>query len=138
MSPAVARAPWPERRRAPARRGAGAAEQMGEARMADETLKRLLNAEMEAERIVTRADEERQAIIEQAKRDARAEQQQYADRIADLRASFRAQAEQRAQQTITAMQRRFQEQELALRSSAKLHEQLAVDEALAVIIGMQK
>jgi vacuolar-type H+-ATPase subunit H len=106
--------------------------------MADETLKRLLNAEMEAERIVTRADEERQAIIEQAKRDARAEQQQYADRIADLRASFRAQAEQRAQQTITAMQRRFQEQELALRSSAKLHEQLAIDEGLAVITGTQK
>ena len=106
--------------------------------MADETLKRLLNAEIEAERIVARADEERQAIIEQAKRDARAEQQQYADRIADLRASFRAQAEQRAQQTITAMRRRFQEQELALRSSAKLHEQLAMDEALAVITGMQK
>jgi V/A-type H+/Na+-transporting ATPase subunit G/H len=106
--------------------------------MADETLKRLLNAEMEAERIVTRADEERQSIIEQAKRDARAEQQQYADRIADLRASFRAQAEQRAQQAITAMQRRYQEQELALRSSAKLHEQLAIDEALAVITGTQK
>ena len=64
-------------------------------------------------------------------------QQQYADRIAELRASFRAQAEQRAQQTITAMQRRFQEQDLALRSSAKLHEQLAIDEALAVITGTQ-
>jgi vacuolar-type H+-ATPase subunit H len=106
--------------------------------MADETLRRLLNAEMEAERIVARADEERQAIVEQAKRDARAEEQQYADRIAELRASFRAQAEQRAQQTITAMQRRFQEQELALRSSAKLHETLALSEAIALITGAQK
>ena len=106
--------------------------------MADETLKRLLNAEMEAKQIVTRADEERQAIVEQAKRDARAEQQQYADRIADLRASFRGQAERRAQQTITAMQRRFEEQELALRSSAKLHEQLALDEAISVITGTPK
>lgn len=106
--------------------------------MADETLKRLLNAEMEAERIVKRADEERQAIIEQAKRDADAERRQYAVRIADLRASFRAQAEQRAQQTITAMQRRFQEQELALRTAAKLREQLALDEALAVVTGVQK
>ena len=34
--------------------------------MEDETLKRLLDAEMEAERMVARADEERQAIIEQA------------------------------------------------------------------------
>ena len=105
--------------------------------MADETLKRLLNAEMEAERIVARADEERQAIIEQAKRDARVEEQQYADRIADLRASIRAQAEQRAQQTITAMQRRSQEQELALRSSAALHEQQALSEALALLTGVQ-
>ncbi len=43
---------------------------------------------MEAEQIVARADEERQAIIAQAKRDAGAEEQQYADRIAELRASF--------------------------------------------------
>ena len=106
--------------------------------MADETLKRLLNAEMEAERIVARADEERQAIIEQAKRDARVEQQQYSDRIAGLRASFRAQAEQRAQQAITAMQRRFEEQEVALRSSATSHEQLALSEALVLLIGAKK
>ena len=106
--------------------------------MADETLKRLLNAEMEAERIVARADEERQAIVEQAKRDAHAEEKQYADRIVELRASYRAQAEQRAQQTITAMQRRFQEQELALHSSARLHEQLALNEAIALVTGAQK
>jgi len=106
--------------------------------MVDDTLKRLMNAEMEAERIVARADVERQAIIEQAKRDARAEELQYADRIAEFRASFRVQAEQRAQQTITAIQRRFEEQALALRASAKLHEQLALEEAIAVLIDVNK
>jgi V/A-type H+/Na+-transporting ATPase subunit G/H len=106
--------------------------------MVDETLKRLLNAEMEAESIVTRADEERQAIIEQAKRDARVEEQQYVDRIAEIRASFRVQAEQRAQQTITAMQRRFEEQALALRASANLHEQAALDEAIALLTSINK
>jgi vacuolar-type H+-ATPase subunit H len=54
--------------------------------MVDEALKRLLNAELEAERIVARADEERQAIIEQAKRDAHTEEHQFAERVAEIRA----------------------------------------------------
>jgi V/A-type H+-transporting ATPase subunit G/H len=68
--------------------------------MVDGTLKRLLDAETEAERIVARAEEERQAIIEQAKGDARTAEQQHAERIAEIHASFLEQAEQRAQQTI--------------------------------------
>ena len=103
--------------------------------MADEALRRLLNAEIEAERIVARADAERQSIIEQAKRDARTEEQQFAARIAELRANFRGQAEQRAQQTITAMQRRFREQVKALRRSAELNEGQALDDAVALLTG---
>jgi V/A-type H+/Na+-transporting ATPase subunit G/H len=103
--------------------------------MVDDALKRLLNAELEAERIVAGAGEQRQAIIEQAKRDARAEEQQHAERVAEIHASFRAQAEQRAQQTIAEMQRRYEEQERVLRASAELHEQQALDEAIALITG---
>jgi len=103
--------------------------------MVDDALKRLLNAELEAERIVAGADEQRQAIIEQAKRDARAEEQQFAERAAEIHASFRAQAEQRAQQTIAEIQRRYEEEERELRASAKLHEQRALDEAIALITG---
>jgi V/A-type H+/Na+-transporting ATPase subunit G/H len=106
--------------------------------MVDEALKRLLNAEQEAERVVARADEERQAIIEQAKRDARAEEQHFAEHVAETRASFHAQAEQRAQQTIAEMQRRHEEQERELRAAAKLHEQQALDEAIALITGEHK
>jgi len=103
--------------------------------MVDEALKRLLNAELEAERIVARADEQRQAIIEQARRDARAEEQQHAEHVAEIHASVRAQAEQRAQQTIAEMQRRYEEQERVLRASAKLHEEQALDEAIALLTG---
>lgn len=104
--------------------------------MTDEALQRLLNAEMKAEQIIARADEERQAIIEQAKRDARTAEQQHAEHIAEIRAAYLAQAEQRAQQSIATMQRRHEEQALLLRASAKRHEQQALDEALALLTGL--
>lgn len=103
--------------------------------MVDEALKRLLNAEQEAERIVARADEQRQAIIEQAKRDAGAEEQQHAKLVVEIHASSRAQAEQRAQQTIAEMKRRYEEQEHVLRAAANAHEQEALDEAIALVTG---
>lgn len=106
--------------------------------MVDGTLKRLLDAETEAERIVARADEERQAIIEQTKRDVSAAEQQHAENIAKIRASFLAQAEQRAQQTIATMQRRYAEQTLALRVSAEQHEPQALAEAIALLTNRDK
>ena len=101
--------------------------------MVDGTLKRLLDAETEAEKIVARANEERQAIIEQAKRDAHTAEQQHAERIAEIHASLCAQAEHRAQQTIATMQRRYEEQVLSLHASAERYEQQALDEAIALI-----
>ncbi len=103
--------------------------------MADETLKRLLEAEAKAEQIIARADEERQAIIEQARRDARVAEQQHAERMAELRASFIAQAEQRAQQTIVELQRHHKEQVQALRASAQRNEQQALAAAIALLAG---
>jgi len=103
--------------------------------MVDETLKRLLDAETKAEQIVALADEERQAFIEHAKRDARVAEQQHAERMAEIHASFLAQAEQRAQQTIAVLQRRYEKQALTLRASAEQHEQQAIDEAVALLTG---
>lgn len=104
--------------------------------MIDETLKRLLDAETEAERVLMHADEERLQIIEQAKREARAAEQQQAEHIADIHASSLAQAELRAQQTIAEMQRRYSEQSLTMRAAAQQHEQQALDEAVALLTGM--
>jgi vacuolar-type H+-ATPase subunit H len=106
--------------------------------MVDETLKRLLDAEAKADQIVKRADEERQAIIEQAKHDAHLAEQLHAERMAELHASFLAQAEQRAQQTITALQQRHNEQARALRISAQRNEQQALAEAVALLTGTDR
>jgi len=107
-------------------------------RMVDETLKRLLDAEAKAEQIVKRAEEERQAIIEQAKHDARLAEQLHAERMAELHASFLAQAEQRAQQTITALQQHHDEQAQALRISTQRNEQQALAEAVALLTGTNR
>ena len=106
--------------------------------MVDETLKRLLDAEAKAEQIVAHADEERQSIIEQAKREAGAAEQQQAERMADIHADFLAQAEQRAEQTITALQKRHAGQAQALRVSAQRNEQQALAEAVALLTGMDR
>ncbi|MGH7184441.1 MAG: ATPase [Nitrospiraceae bacterium] len=104
--------------------------------MGDGTLKRLLDAETEAERMVARADQERQTIIEQAKHDAHTLEQQHAKHVAEIHASSLAQAELRAQQTIATMQRRYTEQALAFRASAERHEPQALAKALALLTGM--
>ena len=106
--------------------------------MVDETLKRLLDAEAKAEQVVARADEERQAIIEQAKRDASVAEQQQAERMAEIHADFLAQAEQRAEQTIAALQKRHAGQAQTLRISAQRNEQQALAEAVALLTGMDR
>lgn len=106
--------------------------------MADETLKRLLDAESKAEEVVAHASDERQAIIEQARREAATAEQQHAGRISEIHAAFLVQAEQRAQQTIAAMQQRHAEQISSLRASAQRHESQALDEALALITGTEQ
>lgn len=106
--------------------------------MIDETLKRLLDAEIEAERVLARADKERLQIIEQAKREAQAVEQKQAAHIADVHTSVLAQAELRAQQAIAEMQRRYSEQFLTMRTSAQRHEQQALDEAVALVAKIGK
>jgi V/A-type H+/Na+-transporting ATPase subunit G/H len=101
----------------------------------DDPLKRLLDAEAEAERLVAAADAERQRIIEQARREAGAAEEHHAARVADIHASFLTKAEQRARQTISELQRRSDEQAKALRAAAETREQAALDAAVMLLTG---
>ncbi len=103
--------------------------------MADEPLRRLLDAEAQAELIIARADEERKNIVEQARQEILAAEQRHAKRLQEIRASFLAQAEQRAQQTISEMKRRHAERAAALRASAARMEQRALDAAIDLLTG---
>ena len=101
--------------------------------MVDESLKRLLDAEAKAEDIIARADAERQRVIEQARHEAREAEQQHAQRIADIHASFLSQAEQRAQQTIAELKRRHSERSAALQKAAEQRKRQAIEAAIALL-----
>lgn len=106
--------------------------------MVDETLKRLLEAEAKAEQAVVHAEEERQAIIGQARQESLVAEQRHARRVMEIHATFLKQAEQRGQQAIAELQRRYSAQSLALRTSAEQRERQALDEALDLLTASGK
>ena len=100
----------------------------------DQTLKRLLDAEVRAEQIARQADEAREKLIRSALLEARAIENRFEARIPELHASFREKAEARADQTISELKRRFDERHLQLRNQAEQREQEALDAAFALLI----
>lgn len=104
----------------------------------DETLKRLLAAESKAEQIIALADRERTALIEQAKRAAEEARTQHAHHAAETLASFMAQAEQRAAQSIAELKRRYAERAEAMNAAAAVSRAQALDAAVASFVGAKK
>jgi vacuolar-type H+-ATPase subunit H len=100
----------------------------------DETLQRLLDAEMRAERIARDAEQERERIIQAAMTDARAEEQRFTVRVPDLHRGFIRKAEERAEQTIAELKRRYDERHVQLRDMAEQREQEALEFAFELLI----
>ena len=103
----------------------------------DETLQRLLDAEIKAERLAQQADQERERIIQSALLEARAEEQRFESRIPELHASFIEKSESRAEQLISELKRRHDERHSQLRELAEEHELTALDAAFKVLLGNQ-
>jgi vacuolar-type H+-ATPase subunit H len=100
----------------------------------EDALKRLLEAEARADAEVTRASAEREQIIQDALAQARVAREQFASGVADLRAPYLAQAEDRAAQAIAELRRKYDERGRMLRSQAEARETAAVDAAFAVLL----
>ena len=100
-----------------------------------DSLKDLLQAETEAEAIVTDGERERDSIVQKALDDAREMETQFQDRVPELHRSFIEKAEKRAEQMIEEMKLRNDERNKMLRELAAGHEQEAVDHALDLILG---
>lgn len=105
--------------------------------MAEETLKRLLDAEARAEEVIARADGERRRIIEQAKQEIETSERRHAEHVQEIRANYIAQANQRAQQTITELKRRYAEHAAALHATATGMETQALDAAVELLTGLR-
>ena len=100
----------------------------------DDTLKRLLEAESQAEEIARRADQERERIIQSAILEARAEETRFEARIPELYASFQDKAEARADQTTSELKKRYDERHTQLRNQAEEREKEALESAFTLLI----
>jgi V/A-type H+/Na+-transporting ATPase subunit G/H len=100
----------------------------------DDTLQRLLAAELRAETIASQAEEEQERIIQQAMADAKADNERFTARIPDLHRGFIARAEERAEQNIAELRRRYDERHVLLRDQAEQREDEALESAFQVLI----
>jgi vacuolar-type H+-ATPase subunit H len=101
----------------------------------EDILKRLLDAEMRAEAQVEEASKQREAVIAQTLEEARQAEERFQARIDDLRAPYLSQGEERAEQAIAELKKKYEERSRHLRSLAEGHEREAVDAAFAVLRG---
>jgi vacuolar-type H+-ATPase subunit H len=100
----------------------------------DESLKDLLNAESEAEKIVSAGEQQRDRIIQQAMDDARALEQQFHDRVPEMHQSFLDKADERASQAIAEIKMRYDERNKELRELAETHADDAAEDALKLVL----
>lgn len=104
----------------------------------DDTLSRLLDAEMRAEALASQAEAEQERIIQQALADTRADNDRFTARIPELHRSFIARAEERAGQTVAELRRRYDERHIQLRNQAEQREEDALEAAFQILIGPER
>ncbi|MCX7891615.1 MAG: hypothetical protein N2544_04490 [Burkholderiales bacterium] len=104
----------------------------------EDALKRLLEAERQADAEVARASAERERTIGEALEQARRAEAQFAAGIAELRAPYLKQAEERAATAIAELRKKYDERGRALRAQAEAREAAAVDAAVALLLDPQR
>ena len=100
----------------------------------DNSLQRLLDAELAAEAIVKKALDRREQIMAQSLEEARMAEARFEARIPELREAFNDKAEQRTQQTVAEVSLKYQERTQELESMANESRQDAIDAALAILL----
>lgn len=104
----------------------------------EDTLKKLLDAELRAQALVQQAFKDRDLMVEKAQEEARSAEERFTARIPELRASFLSKADERADQTIAELQRRYEERCEQLRSLAEERRQDAAAAAVAILLDVSR
>jgi len=104
----------------------------------DTTLQRLLDAEMRAERIAQQAEAEQEKIVQAAVKEARAEEERLTARIPELHRAQIDKAQERAEQTVAELKRRYDERHARLRDMAEQHEEDALEAAFQILIDPER
>ncbi|KOR30354.1 ATPase [Achromatium sp. WMS2] len=100
----------------------------------DDTLQRLLDTELRAEKIAKQSEAELDRIIKEAMASAQADAERFETNIPALYASFVEKAEVRAEQAIADMKRRYDERHVQLRARAEQAEIGVLEAAFSFII----
>ncbi len=100
----------------------------------EDTLQRLLAAELRAEKIASQAEQDQERIIQAALADTKAENERFTGRIPDLHRAFIAKADERAEQHTAELRRRYDERHAQLRNQAEQREEEALAAAFQVLI----
>lgn len=100
----------------------------------EDTLKRLLATETAARDLVAEAQAKGEQLVAAAAQEVHQQDERFKARIPELHASFLEKSDQRAQQTVAEMERRFEERLTQLRDAAESNEQQAVDAAFHAVL----
>jgi vacuolar-type H+-ATPase subunit H len=101
----------------------------------EDILKRLLDAEARAEAQVEESSRQRESAIAEALEEARQAEERFQSRLDELRAPYLLQGQERAEQAIAELAKKYEERSRHLRSLADSHEREAIDAAFAVLSG---
>jgi hypothetical protein len=103
----------------------------------DDTLQRLLEAEMRAEKIAQQAETEQENVIQSALAEARSKEDRFRASVTDLHRTFISKSEERAEQTIAELKRRYDERHVQLRDTAEQREDEALEAAFEILVSAE-
>jgi V/A-type H+-transporting ATPase subunit G/H len=104
----------------------------------ENTLKRLLNAETEAEQLVENAKTQREQLIQHALQKAHDAEQNFKQSIPELRAGALEKAKGRAEQGVAELRKRYAERQTSLRNLAEENHDKALDAAIRLVTQVGK
>ena len=104
----------------------------------DDTLKHLLAAENAASELIENAQKDGERLVQTTLHEARQQEERFEARVPEMRASFLEKSDQRANQTVAEMERRYQEFLNQLQEAADAHEEVALDAAFHELLGGSK
>lgn len=100
----------------------------------EDTLQRLLEAEMRAEALVTEALEKREEITRQALEEAELAEKRLAARLPEIQESFMEKARQKVEQSNAESRLRYEERSARLHAIAEEAHDEALEAALAMLL----
>ncbi|OIO58480.1 MAG: ATPase [Alphaproteobacteria bacterium CG_4_10_14_0_2_um_filter_63_37] len=104
----------------------------------EDSLKRLLDAEVKAEALIDGANAQKEAMLRQAIEDVRQAERRFEERIPEIQSSFETKAQSRAEQAVAALERRYHEREGQLGALAAARHDEAVEAAFALLIDRER